>query len=128
MQQSMDSTVNVIKSNVMERALLYSHRTRAGYEAGGAVVFAFEHGGRLRTGLAVLLPLESGRGTRVRARGLLSSLNTNPGTTNQSYSFVIWNSPRIVIWLTIIMCLLFTRVRHIYRAFIFKDKENEWKI
>lgn len=90
MQRSRDSTINVIlKSNVKERALLYSHRTRAGYEAGGAVVFAFEHGGRLRTGLAVLLPLESGRGTGVWARGLLGGLKTNPGTTNQSYSFVI---------------------------------------
>lgn len=50
----------IIKSNVMEQVLLYSHRTRARYETGGAVVFAFEHGGWLRTGLAVLLPLESG--------------------------------------------------------------------
>lgn len=74
----MDYTVNVIKSNEKEWSLLYSHRTRAGYEAGGAVVFAFEHGGWLRTGLAILLPLESGRRTGVRARGLLGSLNTNP--------------------------------------------------
>lgn len=86
----------------MEQVLLYSHRTRARYETGGAVVFAFEHGGWLRTGLAVLLPLESGRGTGIRARGLLGGLKTNPGTTNQCCSFV----KHEILFSTIVVCLL----------------------
>lgn len=86
----------------MEQVLLYSHRTRARYETGGAVVFAFEHGGWLRTGLAVLLPLESGRGTRIRARGLLGGLKTNPGTTNQCCSFV----KHEILFSTIVVCLI----------------------
>lgn len=66
----------------------YLHRVGPGDETGGgAVVFTSEHGGRLRTGLAVLLPLESGGGARVWAGRLLGGLIAN--SRNIQSNFII---------------------------------------
>lgn len=66
----------------------YLHRVGPGDETGGgAVVFTSEHRGRLRTGLAVLLPLESGGGAGVWAGRLLGGLIAN--SRNIQSNFII---------------------------------------